>query len=319
MPSMPPLAETTAFVFGLVALGYLSGWTGFLKVEVGDALTQFAVGIALPLLLFRTMVNADFAGAAPWALWAVYFFSVAVAWVAGHLTVTRAFAREPKAGVVGGVSAAFSNMVLLGIPLILGVFGQPGFEVLSLLVAVHLPVMMVVSIAMFELAGRGRGDRAGILSVAGDFLAKLFLNPLLIGILAGLLWRLTGMPLPALAVRFVDALAGVAGPVALFAMGLALRKFGLSGNIRPSLAVAALKLLLMPAVALAGAVLLGLPPLTAKVAVAAAALPAGVNPYLIASRFGTGQALASNAMTVSTALGALSVAFWLLVAEAVFG
>jgi hypothetical protein len=47
--------------------------------------------------------------------------------------------------------------------------------------------------------------------------------------------------------------------------------------------------------------LLGLPPLVAKVAVVSAAMPTGVNPYLIATRFGTGQALASNTMTMTTA------------------
>ena len=57
---MSPVVETILFVFGLVALGYLAGLTGYLKVQVGDALTEFAVGVALPLLLFRTMVRRRF-------------------------------------------------------------------------------------------------------------------------------------------------------------------------------------------------------------------------------------------------------------------
>ena len=88
---MSPVVETILFVFGLVALGYLAGLTGYLKAEVGDALTQFAVGVALPLLLFRTMVGADFHGSAPWALWSVYFAAAAVTWIVGHLVMTRAF------------------------------------------------------------------------------------------------------------------------------------------------------------------------------------------------------------------------------------
>ena len=132
-------------------------------------------------------------------------------------------------------------------------------------------------------------------------------------------WRCIGLPLPALAVRFVDALADIAGPLALFAMGLGLRQFGISGNVRPALALSVLKLFLMPAAALAMAWLFGLPPLTAKVAVAAAALPSGINSYLIAVQFGTGQALASNQMTIATACAVVTTAFWLSVAQAVFG
>ncbi|TIN49796.1 MAG: AEC family transporter, partial [Mesorhizobium sp.] len=73
------------------------------------------------------------------------------------------------------------------------------------------------------------------LRVIRSFLRRLFMNPLIIGILAGLAWRITGAPLPDVAMRLVDALADTAGPVALFAMGLSLRRFGISGNVRPAL------------------------------------------------------------------------------------
>lgn len=316
---MSSLAGTVVVIFGLVALGYGAGLTGYLKAQAGAALSQFAVGVALPLLLFRTMVDADFHGAAPWALWASYFTAVAVAWSCGHLVTTRVLGREPQTGVVGGVASAFSNLVLLGLPFMLGVFGKQGFEILSLVVSVHLPIMLASSIIMFEVFRKG-GDASPRLWLAvSTFLRQLFTNPLIIGILAGLLWRVTGVPLPQLLQRLVDALADVAGPVALFAIGLELVGFGLSGNLRSALTLSAIKLLLMPAVALVAAWLFGLPPLSAKVVVAAAAMPSGVNSYLIATQFGTGQALASTQLTIATVCAVVTTAFWLTVAQAVFG
>ena len=189
----------------------------------------------MPLLLFRTMVAADFHGAAPWALWTTYFTAAAVAWIAGHLVITRLFGRDSQAGVVGGVSAAFSNLVLLGIPFMLGVFGQPGFEILSLIVSVHLPTMIVASIMLFELFGRAKGGALHPAAMLATFLRRLVVNPLIVGILAGLAWRATGLPLPDWAARFVDALADIAGPLALFAMGLGLTRFGISGHVAPAL------------------------------------------------------------------------------------
>ncbi len=308
---MSPLVETVAFVFGLVAFGYASGWGGLLKDDVGDALSAFAVSVAVPLLLFRTMASADFAHGAPWALWITYFTAVGVAWIAGQFTITRVFRRDERAGVVAGLSTSFSNLVLLGIPFMLGIFGQQGFETLSLIISIHLPIMMGLSILLFALLGRSSGG--GFFGVVREFLTSLLSNPLIIGIIAGLLWRASGLEMPALGTRFVDALANVAGTVALFAMGLGLRKFGISGDVRPALTIAALKLFLMPAVALAMAKLIGLPFASAQIAVAAASLPSGVNPYLIASRFGTGQGLASNSMTIATLAAVLTTAFWLSV------
>jgi malonate transporter len=316
---MSPLVETVLFIFGLVALGYVAGATGYLKVQTGDALSEFAVGVALPLLLFRTMVTADFHGSAPWAMWGVYFSAVIVAWTTGHLLTTRVFGRDSKAGVVGGVSSAFSNIVLLGIPFMLGVFGQQGFEQLSLLISVHLPTMLMASIILFQFVSRRDGEPMHPLIIVRDFLRRFFTNPLILGIFLGLLWRLAGIEMPVLAMRFVDALAGIAAPLALFAMGLGLKKFGISGNVRPAIVLSMVKLVLMPAAALALAWLFGLPPLTAKIAVAAAALPSGVNSYLIAVQFGTGQALASNQMTIATALAAVTMTAWMAVVQMVFG
>lgn len=316
---MSPVFETILFVFGLVALGYLAGLTSYLKAEVGDALTEFAIGVALPLLLFRTMVGADFHGSAPWALWSAYFAAAAVAWAAGHLVTTRVFGRDSQAGVVGGVATAYSNLVLLGIPFMLGVFGQEGFEVLSLLIAVHMPAMTMISIILFDVFGHRKTGTISAGEILRAFLRRVLPNSLMIGILAGLIWRMTGFALPVFADRLIDSLADIAGPLALFAMGLGLRRFGISGNVLPALALSALKLFLMPAVALGAALLLDLPPMTAKVAVAAAALPSGVNSYLLAVQFGTGQALASNQMTIATACAVVTTAFWLTVAHAVFG
>jgi len=316
---MTPLTETVLFVFSLVALGYLAGLTGYLKPVSGEGISEFAVNVAMPLLLFQTMVKSDFHGVTPWSLWGAYFAAAAITWAAGHLVMTRLFGRDARAGIVGGVSSAYSNVVLLGAPFILGIFGASGFEVLSLLVSVHLPIMMMASIVLFEMFGRGSGETVHPLRVVKSFLRRLFINPLIIGILAGLAWRLTGVALPDLVERLVDTLADTAGPVALFAMGLSLRRFGISGNIRPALALSGLKLFLMPALVLVFVWLLGLPPLTAKVAVVVAALPSGINSYLIAVQFNTGQALASNQMTLATASAVVTTSFWLTVVIHVFG
>lgn len=311
--------EAVLFIFGLVALGYISVVTGYVRAESGEALGEFAVGVALPLLLFRTMQSADFHGSAPWALWSTYFVGAALSWTAGHLLVTRIFGRDSRAGVVGGVSAAFSNTVLLGLPLIRGVYGEQGFEILALIVSVHLAVMLAASILAFAILENDPSRRVGPLGLLRSFLRKLVTNPLIIGIGAGLAWRLSGLPLPSLIGRFVDTLGGIAGPLALFSMGCGLRRYGLSGNVSPGLALAFLKLVAMPAVTLAAAMVIGLPPLATQVAVVTAALPAGVNCYLIAIQFGTGQALASNTITVATAFGVVTLTAWIAILQAMFG
>ena len=312
---------TIAIVFALVALGYAIAWARLLRDGGGEALGDFVIGVAIPVLLFRTLATADFAGASPAKLWIVYFTAIGVTWAVASLTVRRVFSRDQRSSVVAGLASSFSNLVLLGIPLILAVFGQVGFEVLSLLLAVHLPVMMAMSVVLFEIAERRDGVATGAMeprAVFLRFLRNMAKNPIVIGILAGLLWRLSPVALPALMDEVIGRIAGLAGTLALISLGMSLHRFGIARNLMQGMTTSLLKVALMPTVAVVMALLLDLPPNVAHVVIVCAAMPTGVNPYLIANRFGTGEALASNTMVIATALSPLTLLFWLWLARALF-
>ncbi|MGH6760148.1 MAG: AEC family transporter [Phyllobacterium sp.] len=316
------LHETILTIFGVIAIGYGAACFRLLKEAVGDGLSDFVFVIAAPILLFKTIVSADFHGTVPWALWIAYFSGVVVTWAVSHIAIRLIFGRDRRAGVVAGVSGSFSNLVFLGLPIMMGAFGNNGFAVLTLIIAIHLPIMMGASITLYEWALRrdGMADNAhGAASVVFSFFNSLLRNPLIIGIVLGWMWRFGGLPIPRFADHLINMLAAIAGPVALFAMGMGLRKFGVSGNVKASLVLSAIKLLVMPAVVMASVWFLNVAPLAAQVAVTAAALPAGVNSYLIATRFGTGQALASNSMVLGTAFSAITMTFWISLALKVFG
>ncbi len=315
---MSPLVESTAYIFGLVALGYLVSLAGWLRQGTGEALTEFATSIALPVLLFRTMASADFSAGIPWKLWGIYFAAAGACWAIGQASAALLFKRDERAAIIAGVASGFSNLVLLGLPFILAVYGHDGVAVLSLVVAIHMPTILGAATVLFAIADR-RSGTGSVGRALAAFARNLATNPMIIGIAAGLAWRMTGLALPAIASRYVDTFALVAGPLALFAMGMGLRNFPLRGNVLPAMFFATIKLGLMPALVLAMAYGFGLPPMVAKVAVVSAALPTGVNPYLFAVRFGTGQALASNSLTIGTMVAALSASIWVAVVEMVFG
>lgn len=318
---MPPFVETILVVFTLIALGYLAAVFRLLKPATGDGLTDFVFTIAVPLLLFRILATAEFDHGAPWALWAAYFTSVLVTWTTAHFIIRTGFGRDARSGVVAGVTSGFSNLVLLGLPFMTGVYGEDGLAILSQIVSVHMPIMMGASVLLFEWALKRDGaatESKTVFALFVGFLRQLFSNPLIIGIVCGTIVRFSGLQLPVVADRVISNLGGIAGPLALFAMGISLRGYGIRGQVPQAVSLVTLKLTLMPAVALGMALLLGLPELPAKVVVAAASLPAGVNSWLIAERMGTGQRLASTSMTLGTAIAAATTGLWLLIAEAVF-
>jgi predicted permease len=318
---MDQLVTTVIPVFGLVGFGYLVAWSGLLGAESGDVLASFVFVIPIPLLIFRVLAVTDFSGGTPWQLWLAYYFPFAIAWIAGTTIMRRVFHRDARAGVVAGVSAAYSNALLLGIPLVLAAYGSEGAAAVTLLVATHLPVLMVLSAVLIEraLIADGLAPDADTATLARSLARGLATNPIIIGLVAGLAWRFTGWPLAGPAGAVVNRLADTGATLALFSVGMGLRKYGISRNIPQALITAVIKLAVLPGlVALVLIWFVPLPPVWAKALVIAAACPTGVNAYIVANRFGTGEALASNSITLTTGLAVVTITLWLHLVDLLF-
>ena len=299
-------------VFLLILTGYLTVLTGMMKAETGEALGDFVFRIAVPVLLFRTLALAEVGSGTPVRLWIAYFLGVTVAWTAGHLVATRLFHRDRRSGVIAGVSSAFANNVFIGLPVVERIVGPKGIVAVSVLLAVHLPLMMVAGTVLMERAVQRETGEAGrgVLFVIRQTLRNLVQNPLIIGLVLGSLVHFSGLSLPPMLDTLTAQVAGIAGPAALLSLGMALRSYGISGNLGLSTTIAGLKLLLLPASVWVFSRLLGLSPEWTAAMVLTSSVPTGVNAWLIANRFGTAQPLAASAITLSTLLGVLTVTFW---------
>jgi hypothetical protein len=299
-------------IFVLILLGWLLVRTNYLNTTVGEALGEFVFRVAVPVLLFRTIAEADFRDGSPWPLWVAYFSGVAVTWTLGHLAATLFFKKDARIGVLAGVSSAFANTVFIGLPLVSRSVGEEGVVALSILLSVHLPVMMIAGTILMERAERKTSGKPGQspLTLLKGILRNLVRNPLVIGLVLGALVHLIGIPLGGPVKIVVDQLASVAAPAALVSIGMAVDKYGLAGNTGLASITSALKLIVLPATVYGACLLLGLNSNWTAALVLTSSVPTGVNAWLIANHFNVGHGLASSTITVTTALGVLSVSAW---------
>ncbi len=309
MSQIARIAEIVLPVFGVIALGYVSVWSKLLSEKAGEGLNDFVFVIAVPVMIVKTLLGASLPEGSPWGYWLSYFIGVAIVWSFAQLVTWKIYGRPGREAVIMGFSSGQSNIVLMGIPLVLTAYGEAGAVPLFLLIAVHLPIMMLAATVMIESAD------AGITREAIFKLVKnLVTNPLLIAFAAGSLGRIAGVQLGGAPKQFVDLISAAAVPCALFAMGMALRKYGVFGDVKLSAFIVAAKLLLLPlAVYLLAKYVFVLSPVWQGVAVIFASMPVGINSYLLAARYKTGVATVAGAVTLSTALSLFSVSFWLFV------
>jgi len=197
-----------------------------------------------------------------------------------------------------GYQCAFRFNTYIGLALISRLDGDAGLAPMSLLFGVAIPLVNVV--AVWTLAHS-----------SANIFRELAKNPLIIATVGGILFGVLGLDLPQPAWQILNRLGGASLPLALLAVGAALRLRG-SGGYRGLIAWwLGVKLLAVPACAFALAYALQLDPLSTHCAVLFAALPPATSAYILAVRMGANGGIAASVISAGTLVGMLTLPLWL--------
>ncbi|MEQ8354722.1 MAG: AEC family transporter [Kiloniellaceae bacterium] len=304
---MLSILETVLPIFGLVLCGYVVGRKGWMSEEAIKGLNTFVFYFAIPALLFRAMARG--LGPIEFSIVGAYFGAVLATFLLALPIARLAFRSGPAERALFGMGAVFSNTVLLAIPLIFTILGEAGGRHLMLIITFHTILIFPVITVLIEI---GLGGGHGWRRLAGNTLRSLAFNPIILALLAGIAYGQTGLAVPGAAERFLTLLGGAAAPCALFALGASLTAFEIHGDLKETLAIVAMKLLVHPAVmALLAFYVFDLPPLAAAVAILTAACPVGANVFIMARQYDTYLGRSASAVLISTAISVVTLSFLL--------
>ncbi len=309
---MPSVLTVVTPVFAIILAGFVVAQRRLLPEGTGKGLADFIFTIAMPAMLFRTMATVQDSGVAPLGLLIGYFGANLATWVLASFATTRLLKRPAEDAPAIAMAACFGNTVMLGLPLGTAYFGDRAASAIAVIVAVHAPVLWVAATLQQEWIGRAEGGKtfARLKEIAVD----LALNPIIFAVLAGSLWRMTGIGLPTVADKTFGLLGQAAVPGALFALGMGLTRFEVRSDLAALSTITALKLVVMPLIAwLISAQLLHLSPIGTDAVTLLAACPTGANAYLFASRYNRAVGPVSGAIAAGTAVAAVTVSLTLLI------
>jgi predicted permease len=299
------ILQVIAPVFGLMVFGFASARLGWFEERATRGLVHFVFHFAIPALLFRSLAVIELPAHIEWGFLLSFYLGSATAYALG-MAVGRFVFHQPLAeSAIFGMSAGFSNTVLVGIPVLLAAFGPQASLPTFLLIALHSPIFMPLTVTLILT---GRGEAGGLAARLRSTSFHLLRTPIITSVLAGLAANLAGLSLPGTLDDALALLATAAVPCALFAMGASLASFPLRGEMRPALLLVAIKLVVHPLVVWLLAVeVMGLNGIWVPVAVTMAAMPTGVNPYLFAARYEAAEGAASRAVFISTAASVVTI------------
>ena len=150
---------------------------------------------------------------------------------------------------------------------------------------------------------------------SGGLFKELARNPLLIATACGLLYSLSGLPLPEVAGAVLSRLGNAALALGLLLVGAGLRLSGVQRAKALAGYFLAIKLLALPAMAWLLGQWLGLAPSQLQLVVLFCALPTASSAYILAARMGGNGPLVAFMISAGTMLSALTLPFWLWVLQ----
>lgn len=298
---MTVILEVVLPVFALILAGYGAGRLGLIKPEGFAGLATFVFCLAAPALLFLGGTRPYDGGAGPAIAQvgaAVLMYGVAI------LIARRWFAAQPAEAAVFGLTCIFGNSVMMGIPLIVAAYGVAGVAPMIGILAVQTITLLGLATILTEVGLQADAPRWQLFRNATRGILR---NPIVLSVVAALIWRGLGLPIPDVARRTLELLGAAAPPAALFCLGGGLLGLGAAGLWRETAVVCLIKLLALPGLTFLLASLLGLSPVETAVAVTIGALPTGANAFILARRYQTGADRSGAAVVVTTALSVLTL------------
>lgn len=208
------LLATIVPTFGIIGIGWIARRVGIWEKSSVKVLNNYAYYIALPALMFLSIIRSDFATS---------FHRSSLLLISGVLlahgllfllvvivSVLPKIPRDLRATMP--MLAILGNTAYLGIPFATYAFGDQGTAYASLLSVMLLIVFIFASLVVLNRFGKPADDDPA--------LKKILELPFLWAVLLGILWPLFSLPaLPLFLSRFIEILAQSAGPTALLGLG----------------------------------------------------------------------------------------------------
>ena len=202
------------------------------------------------------------------------------------------------------IQAAFrGNYVLMGIPLVSNIFGDAAIVIPTMMIAVIVPIYNILGVLVLETFRGGRFDLLPILR-------SVLMNPMILGAITGALCRLVELPIPAPVLKPVAQIAAATTPVALIILGASFHGGSYHAHLRQLIFSVASRLIVVPAIVLSLAIILGFRGVELVTLVAVFATPCAVAGFAMAQQMQADAELAGNSVVYSSALACFTIFGW---------
>ncbi|MDT8287634.1 MAG: AEC family transporter [Elusimicrobiales bacterium] len=288
------MTEIVANLALIIGAGWLFRRFGVVGEDAEKAFNQYLYYLALPCLIIVKIGSTPLSGLG-WDFLLANLLPLA-ACMAGVWTAWRLFGLDWRFARLLLIVSVMGNTVYLGFPVVSLRLGEHLIGHAAIISSLHNVTVFTLGFALMStICGEGGCPPSRLLRT----LAR---NIVLWSSLAGLALAASGWRLPELAEGVMSDIGRTTMPLSLFTIGISLYGKRVAGNLLRLSAVSGVKLLVLPAVYLAAARVLGFSGEISSAVFLQMTMPVAVLNYVVAREFDFDADLVAQAIVLSTLL-----------------
>lgn len=301
--------NATMPIFLMMVVGYILKKIKMLDEHSTSVINKLVFRVFLPALLFMDLAKQDFISI--WDNKFVLFCALStVASIAIALVMSLLDKDKSDRGEI--IQASYrSAAATLGIAFMTNIYDN--VAMVALMIIGSVPIYNIVAVLVLSLTAPCEAGERSVGQIMKRTLRNIATNPIILSIIAGLVWSVCKLPNPPIMDKSITYLGNVASPLALIGLGASFEFKNVKEKLGPLVMVNVNKLLLFCVVFLPVAIWMGFrnDKLVAALIMLGSATTS--SSFIMAKNMGHKGIISSSAVMTTTLLSSFTLTFWLFV------
>lgn len=300
--------NATMPIFLMMVVGYLLNRINLLDEHSTSVINKLVFRVFLPALLFTDLIKFDFV-----ALWNSSFVAFCAITTIASIIIAFLLSLFWKNKIDQGefIQASYrSAAATLGIAFMTNIYDSTAM--VALMIIGSVPIYNTVAVIILSLTSPDKANLNGG-KLAKKTLINLITNPIILGILAGLVWSLLKAPQPPIMIRSLTYLGNCASPLALIGLGASFKFSDLKKELGPIIIINFNKLFLFCMIFLPVAISMNFRDEKIVSALIMLGSATTSSSFIMSKNMGHEGTISSSAVMTTTLFSSFTLTFWLFV------
>lgn len=301
--------NATVPVFLIMVVGYMLRRMKMIDDSFVKQLNTFNFKVTLPILLIVDMSSADFYEVMD-IKFVLFCFFVTLGSILCITMLSMLFLKEKS--ILGEfIQASYRGSAgVLGMAFIQNIYGNAAVTPLMILATV--PLYNVMAVIILSFTSPDNQEKNKIRKIKQSML-EIVQNPMIIGIAIGMILSFSRVPIPSIMDKTLRNLGALATPLALIGLGAGFEGKKAMTQFAPAFFSGMIKLIILPAIFLPCAILLGFMDEKLVAILIMLGAPTAVNTYIMAKNTYHEGVLSSSCVVFSTFFSSVTITLWLFI------